>query len=169
MVKKIMMKKLKFTFILLMIATLTFGQESPRKQVTGKIGVTTAIVDYGSPSVKGRTIWGELVPYGKVWRAGANENTTFSFDKDVKIGKNTVKAGKYGFFIIPNENNEWTVILNSKNDAWGSNGYNQDLDVLRMNMKPIITDESQEALDYAIDKKEIVIKWAKVKIVIPVQ
>lgn len=164
-----MMKKLKFTLVLLMITTLTFAQESPRKQATGKIGAATAIVDYGSPSVKGRPIWGELVPYGKVWRAGANANTTFSFDKDVKIGKNTVKAGKYGFFIIPNENKEWTVILNSKNDAWGSNGYNQELDVLRLDVKPINTDKNQEALDYAIGEKEIIVKWANVKIVIPVQ
>jgi hypothetical protein len=167
--KKIMMKKLKFTIVLLMIATLTFAQESPRKQATGKIGAATAIVDYGSPSVKGRTIWGELVPYGKVWRAGANENTTFSFDKDVKIGNTIVKAGKYGFFIIPSENKEWTVILNSKYDAWGSNGYNKDLDVLRMNVKPDYMDSNQEELDYAVGEKEIIIKWAKVKIVIPVQ
>jgi len=167
--KKIMMKKLKFTFVLLMIATLTFAQESPRKQATGKIGTVSAIVDYGSPSVKGRTIWGELVPYGKVWRAGANENTTFSFDKDVKIGKNTVKAGKYGFFIIPNENNEWTVILSSKNDAWGANAYKQEEDVLRMNLKPDYMDGNQEQLDYAIGEKEIIIKWANVQIVIPIQ
>jgi len=159
--KIIMMKKLKFTFVLLMIATVTFAQESPRKQATGKAGTATVNIDYGSPSVKGRTIWGELVPYGKVWRAGANENTTFSFDKDVKIGENTVKAGKYGFFIIPNENNEWTMILNSKNDAWGSNGYNKDLDVLRLNVKPNYTDNNQEALDYAVGEKEIIIKWAK--------
>ena len=164
-----MMKKLKFTFVLLMIATVTFAQESPRKQATGKAGTATVNIDYGSPSVKGRTIWGELVPYGKVWRAGANENTTFSFDKDVKIGENTVKPGKYGFFIIPNENNEWTIILNSKNDAWGSNGYNKDLDVLRLNIKPTYTDNNQEALDYAVGEKEIVIKWAKVKIFIPIQ
>lgn len=163
------MKKLKFTFVLLLIATLTFAQESPRKQATGKIGAATATVDYGSPSVKGRTIWGELVPYGKVWRAGANENTTFSFDKDVKIGKKTVNAGKYGFFIIPNENSEWTVILNSKNDAWGAFSYNQEEDVLRMEVKPVFMDGNQEALDYAIDKKGIVVKWEKVKIVIPVQ
>ncbi|WP_372769419.1 DUF2911 domain-containing protein [Lutibacter sp.] len=163
------MKKLKFTFVLLMIATVTFAQESPRKQATGKAGTATVNIDYGSPSVKGRTIWGELVPYGKVWRAGANENTTFSFDKDVKIGENTVKAGKYGFFIIPNENNEWTMILNSKNDAWGSNGYNKDLDVLRLNVKPNYTDNNQEALDYAVGEKEIIIKWAKVNIVIPIQ
>ena len=109
------------------------------------------------------------MPYGKVWRAGANANTTFLFDKDVKIGKNSVKAGKYGFFIIPNEKAEWTVILNSKNDAWGSNGYNQELDVLRMDVKPVNTDKNQEALDYAIGEKEIIIKWAKIKIIIPVQ
>ncbi|HCE55829.1 MAG: DUF2911 domain-containing protein [Lutibacter sp.] len=163
------MKKFKLLFLLLLVTAITFAQESPRKQATGKIGAATAIVDYGSPSVKGRTIWGELVPYGKVWRAGANENTTFSFDKDVKIGNTKIKAGKYGFFIIPNENKEWVIILNSKNDAWGSNGYNQELDVLRMDVKPINTETNQEALDYAIGEKEIVIKWAKVKIVIPVQ
>jgi len=163
------MKKFKLLFLLLLVTSITFAQESPRKQATGKIGAATAIVDYGSPSVKGRTIWGELVPYGKVWRAGANENTTFSFDKDVKIGNTKIKAGKYGFFIIPNENKEWVIILNSKNDAWGSNGYNQELDVLRMDVKPINTKTNQEALDYAIGEKEIVIKWAKVKIVIPVQ
>ncbi|MDO9037257.1 MAG: DUF2911 domain-containing protein, partial [Lutibacter sp.] len=88
--KKIMMKKLKLLFLLLLVTSITFAQKSPRKQATGKIGAVTAIVDYGSPSVKGRTIWGELVPYGKVWRAGANENTTFSFDKDVKIGNTKV-------------------------------------------------------------------------------
>lgn len=169
MVKKIRMKRLKFTFILLLIATVAFAQESPRKQATGKVGKTTVSIDYGAPSVKGRTIWGALVPYEKVWRAGANENTTFSFDKDVKIGDNKVKAGKYGFFIIPNENKEWTVILNSKNDAWGSNGYSQDLDVLRLNVSPEFVDDNQEALDYAVGEKEVIIKWAKVKIVIPIQ
>jgi len=163
------MKKLKFTFVLLMIATLTFAQESPRKQATGKIGIVTIDIDYGSPSVKGRTIWGELVPFGKVWRAGANENTTVSFDEEVTVGDTKIEAGKYGFFIIPSENDEWTIILNEKNDAWGSNGYNQDLDVVRFNVKPINTDTNQENLDYAVDEKAITIKWAKVKIVIPIQ
>ncbi len=167
--KKINMKNLKFTLVLLLIATVSFAQESPRKQATGKVGDVTVAIDYGSPSVKGRTIWGELVPYGKVWRAGANENTTFSFDKDVKIGDTNIKAGKYGFFIIPSENKEWTVILNSKNDAWGSNAYKQEEDVLRMNVKPDATENNQEMLDYSIGDKEIIIKWAKVKIVIPVQ
>ncbi|MDD3721662.1 MAG: DUF2911 domain-containing protein [Lutibacter sp.] len=163
------MKNLKFTLVLLLITTVAFAQESPRKQATGKVGEVNVAIDYGSPSVKGRTIWGELVPYGEVWRAGANENTTFSFDKDVKIGDEDVKAGKYGFFIIPNEDKEWTVILSSKNDAWGAFSYNQEEDILRMNLTPDYTNDNQEALDYAIGDKEIIIKWEKVKIVIPVQ
>jgi hypothetical protein len=167
--KKIMMKNLKSTLVLLLIVTMSFAQESPRKQATGKVGEITVAIDYGSPSVKGRSIWGELVPYGKVWRAGANENTTFSFDKDVKIGDANIKAGKYGFFIIPSKNEEWTVILNSKNDAWGAFSYKQEEDVLRMNLKPHFNENNQEMLDYSIRDKEIIIKWAKVKIVIPVQ
>lgn len=163
------MKNLKFSLLFLLIATVTFAQESPRKQATGKIGDITVAIDYGSPSVKGRSIWGTLVPYGMVWRAGANENTTFSFDKDVKIGDSNIKAGKYGFFIIPNEKSEWTIILNSKNDAWGAFSYKQEDDVLRMNVKPGYTESNQEALDYSIGDKEIIIKWEKVKIVIPVQ
>lgn len=163
------MKKFKLLLMLLLVTTITFAQKSPRKQTSGKVGDVAVTIDYGAPSVKERTIWGELVKFDEVWRAGANENTTFSFDKDVKIGKNTVKAGKYGFFIIPSENKEWIVILNSKNDAWGSNAYKQEEDILRMNVKPDYMDSNQEELDYAIGEKEIVIKWAKVKIVIPVQ
>lgn len=166
--KKIM-KKFKLLLMLLLVTTITFAQKSPRKQTSGKVGDVAVTIDYGAPSVKERTIWGELVKFDEVWRAGANENTTFSFDKDVKIGKNTIKAGKYGFFIIPSENKEWIVILNSKNDSWGSNAYKQEEDILRMNVKPDYLDSNQEELDYAIGEKEIVIKWAKVKIVIPVQ
>jgi hypothetical protein len=167
--KKIMMKKFKLLFLLLLVTSITFAQKSPRKQSNGKVGDVAITIDYGAPSVKERTIWGELVKFDEVWRAGANENTTFSFDKDVKIGNTIIKAGKYGFFIIPSENKEWTVILNSKNDAWGSNGYKKDLDALRMNVKPDYMDSNQEELDYAVGEKEIIIKWTKVKIVIPVQ
>ena len=163
------MKKFKLLLMLLLVTSITFAQKSPRKQTSGKVGDVSINIDYGAPSVKERTIWGELVKFDEVWRAGANENTTFSFDKDIKIGKNTVKAGKYGFFIIPSEKKEWVIILNSKNDAWGANAYKQEEDILRMNVKPDYMDSNQEELDYAIGEKEIVIKWAKVKIVIPVQ
>lgn len=162
------MKNIKLTLILLLIATVTFAQKSPRKEASGSIGDATVIVDYGAPSVKGRTIWGGLEKYGKVWRAGANENTTFSFDKDVKIGDKTVPAGKYGFFIIPNENKEWIIILNSKNDSWGANSYKQEEDILRLNIAPKFVNENQEMLEYTIGKKGVSFAWGKVRILIPI-
>ena len=136
------MKTIKLTLVLLLIATVTFAQKSPRKQANGKIGTVAVEVDYGAPSVRDRVIWGELVPYGKIWRAGANENTTISFDSDVTIGKNSVPAGKYGLFIIPKKEGTWILVLSKKNDSWGSNKYSKDNDLLRMNIKPNIEDKS---------------------------
>src|SRR6478609_2476101 len=82
---------------------------SPADSVSGKIGNANIEINYSSPSVKGRPIWGALVPYGKVWRAGANEATTFQVDKDVKVEGKTLPAGKYALFTIPTEK-EWTII-----------------------------------------------------------
>lgn len=164
----IIMNKLKLTLVFLLIATVTFAQESPRKQTSGNIGDITVSIDYGAPSVKGRTIWGGLEKYGKVWRAGANENTTIEFDKEVKIGYTTVPAGKYGFFIIPNENDQWVIILNSKNDAWGAYSYNKDEDILRMPIMPNFVDENQEMLAYKVGEKGINFAWEKARIFIPV-
>ena len=163
------MNKLKITLIFLLIATVTFAQESPRKQATGKVGTVTVDVDYGAPSVKGRTIWGELVPFEKVWRAGANENTTISFDTDVVIGETTVPAGKYGFFIIPNENDDWVIVLSSKNDAWGSNGYKQEDDILRLNVTPEFVDDLQEQLEYAVGDEGIQFAWENARFIIPIE
>jgi hypothetical protein len=163
------MKTFKLTLVLLLIATVTFAQKSPRKQANGKIGEVTIDVDYGAPSVRERVIWGELVPYNKVWRAGANENTTISFDKDVKIGKNSVPAGKYGLFIIPNKDGAWSIILSKKNDAWGSNGYNENNDLFRMSIKPNIEDNSIEQLSFKVYKKGVQFSWEKARIWIPVK
>ncbi|MFA5296772.1 MAG: DUF2911 domain-containing protein [Lutibacter sp.] len=163
------MNKLKITLVFLLIATVTFAQESPRKQATGKVGEVTVDVDYGAPSVKGRTIWGELVPYGEVWRAGANENTTISFDTDVAIGETTVPAGKYGFFIIPNEDADWVIILSSKNDAWGAFSYSESEDVLRLNVTPEFVDENQEQLNYTIGNEGIRFAWEKATFNIPIE
>lgn len=162
------MNKLKLTLVFLLIATVTFAQESPRKQASGNVGDITVSIDYGAPSVKGRTIWGGLEKYGNVWRAGANENTTIAFDKEAKIGDVTVPAGKYGFFIIPNKNADWIIILNSKNDAWGHFSYNKDEDVLRMNVTPKFVDENQEMLVYKVGEKGITFSWEKARIFIPV-
>jgi len=166
---EIMMNKLKITILFALITTLTFAQKSPRKQANGNIGDVVIAIDYGAPSVRDRTIWGELVKYDKVWRAGANENTTISFDKNVKTGNKTIPAGKYGFFIIPKKNEDWVIILNKKNDAWGANGYNKEKDILRLNISPKYEDNSTEILNYSIDNKGIVISWANVKILIPIE
>src|SRR4051812_3645735 len=84
---------------------------SPRDTVMGKVDDVVVTVNYGSPSVKGRKIWGRLVPYNQVWRTGANEATTFSVSKDVLVEGKPLAAGTYGLFTIPGEN-DWTVIFN---------------------------------------------------------
>lgn len=162
------MTKLKLTLVLLLVATVTFAQ-SPRKKAEGKIGAVAVEVDYGAPSVRDRVIWGGLEKYGKVWRAGANENTTISFDSDVKIGDHKVPAGKYGFFIIPKEDSDWTIILSKKNDAWGSSGYNKSNDLLRLDVKVKFAKENQEQLVYKVGDKGIKFAWAKARVLIPVK
>ena len=164
------MTKFKLTLVFLLVATITFAQKSPRKQATGKIGQVSVTVDYGAPSVNGRTIWGELVPYNKVWRAGANENTTVSFSKEVTIKSTTVPAGKYGLFLIPSEEGTWDVIFSKKNDAWGSNGYDEKNDLLRIKLRANTIANSTEQMTFSIDKDNgILFNWDKVLLLIPVQ
>src|SRR5687767_4572105 len=98
------------------------NRPSPAATATGKIGAANVSVNYSSPSVKGRTIWGDLVPYGKVWRAGANEATVFQTDRDITIEGKKLPAGKYSFFTIPTEN-EWTLIFNKQPEQWGAYKY----------------------------------------------
>ena len=163
------MKTLKTTIVLLLIATVTFAQKSPKKQATGKIGeVITATVDYSAPSVKDRVIWGDLVKYDEIWRAGANENTTVSFDKDVKIKGKTIPAGKYGLFIIPTKGEEWTVVLSKKNDAWGSKDYSESNDLARFQVKTKATEKSREQMAFAVFKGGIQFNWEKIQFFIKI-
>lgn len=162
------MTKLKLTLVFLLITTVTFAQKSPRKEAKGTIKNVSVTVDYSAPSVKGRTVWGGLEKYGKVWRAGADANTTFSFDKEVTINGTKVPAGKYGFFIIPKENKKWTVILNKKNDSWGAYSYDKSDDLLRLELTPKFVDENQEMLMYTIKENGIEFSWEKARILIQV-
>jgi len=161
------MQKIKLLLLFVLITSISCAQ-SPRKEAKGIINKATITADYGSPSVKGRTIWGSLVPYGKVWRAGANENTTISFDKDVTIGGKDLKAGKYGFFMIPNKDSEWIAIFSSKNDAWGSNGYSTTNDVVRVKVNPTFAASDQESLQFTVGKASLDFAWEKVRLSIPV-
>lgn len=157
------MKKLNILLVFFFVASISCAQKSPRLEAKGTVNGAQISIDYGAPSVKGRTIWGGLEKYGVVWRAGANENTTISFDKDVKINGNALPAGKYGFFIIPNENGEWIAIFSKKNDAWGAYSYSESDDALRVNVKPDMGGAVQEQLMYAVDNEGIVFAWDKAK------
>lgn len=161
--------KFKLSLILFFAATVMFAQKSPRKQSSGEIAGAKVEVDYGAPSVRGRVIFGELVPYGKVWRAGANENTTMTFSKDVKINGKSLPAGKYGFFIIPNESGAWDIIFNKKNDSWGSYDYSEDQDQLRVQVTPEKSDSSVEVMKFTVAESGIQFTWAKTTFMISVK
>jgi len=156
------MKKIYLLMALLIGATVVFAQ-SPSKQAKGKIGEVDIAIAYSAPSVKGRTIWGGLEPYDKVWRAGANACTTVEFSKKVTIEGKSLDAGKYGFFIIPKEKGKWTVIFNKVNDQWGAFDYDQKQDALRVDVSPTWSDDVQETLSYSVDDK-LNFGWEKARL-----
>ena len=146
---------------------------SPRMEAKGKIGEVNITIDYGSPSVRNRKIWGGLEEYGKVWRAGANETTNIEFDKDVMVGNTAIAAGKYGFFIIPNKEGDWVIIFNTQwsqeeHGMWGAYNYDESHDVARSNISPVWGDELTERLEYKIENQSIKFRWEKVSLSIPV-
>jgi len=162
------MKKILFTlFALLTIASTTVLAQnppaSPAASASGKIGNANITINYGSPSVKGRTIWGELVPYGKVWRTGANKATTFETDADITVEGQTLKKGKYGLFSIP-EQKEWTIVFNKTSDQWGAFNYKQEDDVLRVKVKPSTGADLVEALKFEVGKNAVTMKWEKMSV-----
>lgn len=126
-----------------------FPQRSPWASVQQTIGTTVIAIDYHRPAVRGRPIWGSLVPYGQVWRAGANEATTIRFSDTVRIHDHEVKAGTYSFFLIPRPD-LWTVILNRRAKQWGAFEYDPRQDVLRFDVKPRPASYT-EWLTYALD------------------
>ncbi len=160
------MKIIKIIVLVTFIAFISCNKKSPREQSSGTIDGIAIAIDYGAPSVKGRIIWGGLEGYGDVWRAGANGNTTVSFDKNVIISGNNLAAGKYGFFIIPKEKGDWTVIFNKENDEWGAYAYKKEEDALRVNVAPSFVNDTQEQLLYSIGDTTINFAWEKVRLAI---
>jgi hypothetical protein len=127
---------------------------SPVASVSQTVGFTDVTINYCRPGVKGRKIWGGLVPYNKVWRAGANAATKFTFSKDVTINGNKLAAGSYAFFALPTQN-EWTLIFNKVADQWGLDyDKNKDKDVLKINVKPVEHD-FQEWLEYNFSNMDV--------------
>lgn len=140
---------------------------------TGKIGATTVTVNYYSPAVRGRVIWGGLVPFDNVWVTGAHKATSIEFDSKVRVGDKEIAPGKYGLFTIPRKD-EWTIIINKNWNQHLADDYSQNDDIARVKVKPEIEEVHQERLRYVIEnesdsKGEIVIYWEKLEISIPIE
>jgi hypothetical protein len=152
-----------FLMLAMVLSVSIFAQEkraSPAKSYEGVVGEAKIMVNYSSPAVKGRTLWGDLVPYDKVWRAGANEATTFETSKDIMVGDSKLPAGKYALFIIPTKEN-WTFLFNSDPNQWGSMKYDSAKDVAKVVVTPTMVDEMAERLEYMVVEDGLVFKWGK--------
>lgn len=140
---------------------------SPKASLTQTVGITDITISYSRPGVKGREIWGGLVPYDKVWRTGANEATTISFSEDVMIGGQKLAKGMYSLHTIPGKD-EWTVIFNSVADQWGSYSYDAAKDALRVKAKPQKADFREwmgfEVQEMNSDKATIAFRWENVAV-----
>ena len=156
-----LLRKIHFSFIALLIVNFINAQDKPtstKEVVTGKINGATITINYGSPSVKGREIWGKLVPFNQVWRAGANDATTFETDKEVTIEGSKLPAGKYSFFVIPNEK-ECVIIFNKEAKQWGAYKYKEKEDQLRVSVKQKVAKAKAEILVYVIEKNTVSLNW----------
>jgi hypothetical protein len=146
---------------------LDLPRPSQHAEVTQRIGITDVTINYHRPLVNKRKVWGGVVPYGQVWRAGANENTTIKFTDPVTIEGKPLPKGTYGLHMIPGEN-EWTVIFSRNSTSWGSFTYDQAEDALRVTVKPQATD-FHEALAYDFDDVNpdstvVTLRWEKVAV-----
>jgi tetratricopeptide (TPR) repeat protein len=148
-------------------ALLDIPRQSQHAVVTQRVGITDVTINYHRPLVNKREIWGKLVPYGEVWRAGANENTTIRFTDNVTIDGKPLAKGVYGLHMIPGEN-EWTVIFSNVHTAWGSFTYKEADDALRVTVKPQPAD-FREALTYDFDDPKpdatvATLRWEKLAV-----
>ncbi|MBA4298607.1 Protein of unknown function [Algoriphagus alkaliphilus] len=175
-----MNKKFNVGFLILsMVSFLSFGQQiqmpqaSPSAKIIQRVGLTDVTVDYSRPSTKGRKIFGELVPYGEVWRTGANAATVFSFSTDVTIGGQLVPAGSYALYAIPGKN-DWTIIFSKNTKLWGAIGYKPAEDQLRFNVEPSKTSKKYETFEIAFnnftDNSAVVsMKWEYARVDFKIQ
>ncbi|UOU97841.1 DUF2911 domain-containing protein [Chryseobacterium daecheongense] len=153
----------------LSVSALSFAQDysvpatSPRQKVEQQFSMSKVTIDYGRPGVKGRKIFGELVPYGQVWRAGANSSTKVTFGQAVNFGGKVVPAGTYGLFIIPTEK-EWKVILNKDFQQWGAFTYDPKQDVVDVTVPVNKLADKQEWFEITLNpidenSANLVLKW----------
>jgi hypothetical protein len=179
------MKKIITLNLLLILSTYVFAQhehheakadttkpvakpKSPRQMAMDMVGENHVHIDYGSPSVRGRSIWNGLVAYNQVWATGAHKATWVEFGSDVKIAGKVVPKGKYGFFTIPNADT-WTIIISKDWNMHLADDYDENNDVIRVSVKPVVKEEITEALTFKVksvteQKGIIVLSWEYLEI-----
>lgn len=165
-----MIRKSLLVLLVVLVSVPMFAQfetpaPSPKSSVMQRVGITDVTITYSRPGVKGRTIWGELVPYDKVWRTGANAATIIEISRDVKVNGNELKAGTYSIHTIPTKG-EWTIIFNSV--ASGGYSYDEKNDVLRISVEPK-THEFHERMTFAFpavddDSATVALVWEKLMV-----
>jgi tetratricopeptide (TPR) repeat protein len=178
--KKLIVMLRKILFIAAATAFLfpAFGQQlrtpapSPAQTIKQDFGLSSIELSYSRPGVKGRKVYGDLVPFGKVWRTGANNATTLNFEDDVMIGDTKIKAGKYGLLTIPGEK-EWTLIISKSTSTTSPADYKQEEDVVRVNVKPMTMKDKMETftLQFANVKNnscELHIMWEHTAVALPI-
>ena len=171
-----MKKLLLTTFLALSVAAysqFTLPAASPRQKVEQQFSMSKITVDYGRPGVKGRKIFGDLVPFGKVWRVGANSSTKITFEQSVNFGGKSVSAGTYGLFVIPTEK-EWKVILNKDSQQWGAYTFDEKLNVVDVTLPVQKLAEKQEWFEIELNPVDdnavnLVMKWDFTKVELPLK
>ena len=150
---------LAFTLSVLFVAAANAQDKpSPAKTAEGTVAGSKITINYSSPAVKGRTIWGDLVPLGVIWRAGANDATTFTTTKDINVEGQKLAAGTYSFFVIPGES-QATFVFNKVAKQWGTYTYDEKQDVLRVNVASQQTSTLEERLVYEVKSDSFEIRW----------
>lgn len=149
------------------------NRASPPQTATGKVKDATITINYSSPAVKNREIFGALVPYGEVWRAGANEATVFETDKDIKVEGKTLPAGKYSIYAIPGEK-EWTIIFNKQTGQWGvkrggATSREEAQDALTVKVKPKRSSALTERLSYDVTDKGFTLRWENTEVPVSIK
>ncbi|XVJ67797.1 MAG: DUF2911 domain-containing protein [Lacibacter sp.] len=175
------MKKIIVSFVLMLLVHRLYAQpftnpnsilDTFKKSIPciakGMAGGVAVEINYYSPGVKKRVIWGGLVPFEQVWVTGAHNATRIQLNKDVKIGGTLIKAGTYAIFTIPGPE-QWIFILNRNYQQHLTDKYNEQEDILRLMITPATTEQSLERLEYSIQKDKLVIAWEKIRLEIPVE